>query len=143
MKLRGYGGEFPQGRRKTAGMGDYALSNNGFPIPARHTKASRSFILFSSILIEISPNTNGDGRLCVRYRLERGFAGSEAIVKSEENVGEQEMNLLEIKDLSFGYGREKVLKDINICMRKGESVGLIGANGVGKSTLLPTAHPEA
>ena len=57
-------------------------------------------------------------------------------MKSEENVGEQEMNLLEIKDLSFGYGREKVLKDINICMRKGESVGLIGANGVGKSTLL-------
>ena len=52
------------------------------------------------------------------------------------------MNILEIENLSFGYGSfhqrlgDKVLKDINFCIDEGESVGLIGANGVGKSTML-------
>lgn len=57
------------------------------------------------------------------------------------NVG-WKMKVLEIEGLSFGYesprGRagKKVLKDIHLCVDAGESVGVIGANGVGKSTLL-------
>ena len=49
-----------------------------------------------------------------------------------------EMHLLEIQGLSFGYGglNHRVLEDINMVMNEGESVGIIGANGVGKSTLL-------
>lgn len=52
-----------------------------------------------------------------------------------------ERNLLEISALSFEYGgheefKHRVLEDINIVMKEGECVGLIGANGVGKSTLL-------
>lgn len=52
------------------------------------------------------------------------------------------MNILEIEDVSFAYGnpREKyqhqVLKHVNLCVEEKESIGLIGANGVGKSTLL-------
>lgn len=34
------------------------------------------------------------------------------------------------------YTRFKVLKDINLTVKKGESIGLIGHNGCGKSTLL-------
>ena len=45
--------------------------------------------------------------------------------------------LLNIKNLSFTYedGNE-VLSDINLVARDGESIGIIGANGIGKSTLM-------
>lgn len=46
-------------------------------------------------------------------------------------------NIISVSDLSFGYdSKRKVLENINFRLKKGESVGLVGANGVGKSTLL-------
>jgi len=44
--------------------------------------------------------------------------------------------MLEIQGLSTGYGPDDVIHDINLNVRKGEIVALIGANGAGKSTLL-------
>lgn len=44
--------------------------------------------------------------------------------------------ILEIKDLNFKYGREKILKNINLKAEQGELITLIGPNGSGKSTLL-------
>lgn len=41
-----------------------------------------------------------------------------------------------IENMNFYYGRNKILDDINIKISKNECIGLIGANGVGKSTLL-------
>ena len=42
-----------------------------------------------------------------------------------------------IKDVSFGYENgDEVLHKINIDIKKGEFVGLVGASGVGKSTLI-------
>jgi cobalt/nickel transport system ATP-binding protein len=39
--------------------------------------------------------------------------------------------------LNFSYeGEEMVLRDVNLVASSGESIGLIGANGIGKSTLL-------
>ena len=40
------------------------------------------------------------------------------------------------KNLSFGYGKKHILKDINLSAKSGELVGILGANGSGKSTLL-------
>ncbi|HOB16089.1 MAG TPA: ATP-binding cassette domain-containing protein [Defluviitoga sp.] len=40
------------------------------------------------------------------------------------------------KNLSFKYGENEVLKNININIEKGEFIGLVGYNGSGKSTLL-------
>jgi len=45
-------------------------------------------------------------------------------------------NILEIEKLEVQYGVIKVLKKIDITVREGEIVCLIGANGAGKSTLL-------
>ena len=44
--------------------------------------------------------------------------------------------MLELKNLSSGYGAIEALKGINIRLDKGEIVTLIGANGAGKSTTL-------
>ena len=52
------------------------------------------------------------------------------------------MNVLEIEGLSFRYGnprersQNEVLRQVNLLVKEEECVGLIGANGVGKSTLL-------
>ncbi len=44
--------------------------------------------------------------------------------------------MIKINNLNFAYRDTPVLKDINLSISKGEFVGIIGPNGVGKSTLL-------
>ena len=46
--------------------------------------------------------------------------------------------ILELKNVSSGYGRIKVLKDVSLQVFPGEVVCIIGANGAGKSTTLMT-----
>ncbi|MGE7767765.1 ABC-F family ATP-binding cassette domain-containing protein [Peribacillus sp. NPDC096540] len=46
--------------------------------------------------------------------------------------------VLHLHDLAIGYEGETVSKNINSRMTKGESIALVGPNGVGKSTLLKT-----
>jgi branched-chain amino acid transport system ATP-binding protein len=45
-------------------------------------------------------------------------------------------SLLEIRRLSFGYGDLHVLWDVDLEVRQGEIVTVVGANGAGKSTTL-------
>jgi subfamily B ATP-binding cassette protein MsbA len=42
---------------------------------------------------------------------------------------------IEFQDVSFGYGHELVLRNINLKIKAGEMVALVGMSGVGKSTL--------
>lgn len=46
------------------------------------------------------------------------------------------MNLIEIKDLNKSYDDKEVLKDINLKITNGKIIGLLGKNGVGKTTLI-------
>lgn len=46
------------------------------------------------------------------------------------------MEILEIKHLEKNFGKNKVLKDINFKVEKGQVVSIIGSSGSGKSTLL-------
>lgn len=44
--------------------------------------------------------------------------------------------MLEVKDLSYSYGRARVLRDVSLSVDSGELVALLGTNGAGKTTLL-------
>ncbi len=44
--------------------------------------------------------------------------------------------MIEIKDLAFSYGQFQVLTQINLDLKEGCIYGLLGENGVGKTTLL-------
>ena len=45
---------------------------------------------------------------------------------------------LELRHVSAGYGETVVLEDISLALAPGESISVIGRNGVGKTTLLAT-----
>ncbi len=54
--------------------------------------------------------------------------------------------MLSLKNVSAAYGKSRVLETINLSVAPGESVSLLGRNGVGKTTLLRTIvghHPVA
>lgn len=44
--------------------------------------------------------------------------------------------LLNFKDASVGYGDTEILSHINVAVRPGDRIGLLGRNGAGKSTLI-------
>ena len=44
--------------------------------------------------------------------------------------------MIEIKDLAFSYGKTPILKSITTTLEEGHIYGLLGENGVGKTTLL-------
>ncbi len=45
-------------------------------------------------------------------------------------------DVLSVEKLSFGYNEKKIFDNINLNIYKGERVGIIGPNGIGKSTIL-------
>ena len=46
------------------------------------------------------------------------------------------MNTVSIRNLSYRYGKVRALDDVSLDIPNGAAVGLIGPDGVGKSTLL-------
>jgi len=44
--------------------------------------------------------------------------------------------IVEIRDVSFSYNGQRVLRDVNLTIRQGDFVAIIGPNGGGKTTLL-------
>ncbi|MEA2747700.1 MAG: hypothetical protein QOI41_1843 [Myxococcales bacterium] len=48
-------------------------------------------------------------------------------------------DVLELVEISKAYGAKKVLESVSLVIRRGEKVAILGANGLGKSTLLKIA----
>ena len=78
--------------------------------------------------------------------IQQGLAGAERIFEVLDEESEikdradaqpisEFSRMIEFHDVSFGYGDELVLNNINLKIRAGEMVALVGMSGVGKSTL--------
>lgn len=48
------------------------------------------------------------------------------------------MNIIETKNLTKNYGKNRGIQDVNISVKEGEIFGFIGPNGAGKSTTIKT-----
>lgn len=45
-------------------------------------------------------------------------------------------NSIELRNVQFAYGTKEILRGINLIIRKGQTIALVGASGAGKSTLV-------
>ena len=81
------------------------------------------------------------------YNIPKGLASMERIdkiLKAENTIKEPERpqhitefkHQIEFRHVSFKYGEQWVLKDINLVIPKGKTVALVGQSGSGKSTMV-------
>ncbi|MFT5904115.1 MAG: subfamily B ATP-binding cassette protein MsbA, partial [Flammeovirgaceae bacterium] len=80
------------------------------------------------------------------FKIQKGLASVERVndvLDAEEKIQEPENPIdhkefkesISLKNVGFNYGPEKVLSSVNLEIKKGESVALVGPSGGGKSTL--------
>jgi ABC-type multidrug transport system fused ATPase/permease subunit len=97
--------------------------------------------LFSQIIPSVKSFSSG------YYRVQKGIASAQRIweiVDAEDTILQKENAVAKhdftsdivYKDLSFKYEDEYVLKDINLTIKKGQTIAVVGASGAGKSTLV-------
>jgi ATP-binding cassette subfamily F protein uup len=53
-----------------------------------------------------------------------------------ENAGRSGRRVTEAKDVSFGYENQPVVKGFSAIIQRGDRIGIVGRNGVGKSTII-------
>lgn len=80
------------------------------------------------------------------YNVRRGMASMERvdrILKAESNILDPAQpkpltfqDRIELRDVSFRYEEEWVLRHVNLTIKKGQTVALVGHSGSGKSTLV-------
>jgi ATP-binding cassette, subfamily B, bacterial MsbA len=80
------------------------------------------------------------------FAIEKGMASIqriEEILEAEEKITEKEDALavnnfkesIEFRGVWYAYNSEPVLKDINLTIKKGQTIAIVGKSGAGKSTL--------
>ncbi|MDD2725070.1 MAG: ATP-binding cassette domain-containing protein [Methylovulum sp.] len=120
-------------RRKAAALEDEANQNAEFDkklaeeevwirqgVKARRTRNEGRVRALEKLREERAQRRNTQGT--ARLALERADASGKKVI--------------EVKDISFGYGEKTLIKNFSTLIQRGDKVGLIGANGAGKSTLL-------
>lgn len=81
------------------------------------------------------------------YNIPKGLASMERVDKillAESDIKEKENSehissfdhTIEFRHVSFRYGEQWVLKDINLTIEKGKTIALVGQSGGGKSTMV-------
>ncbi len=80
------------------------------------------------------------------FSIQKGMASIDRIdeiLEAEEKITEKDSALpvsefrdsIEFRSVWYGYNDEPILKDINLTIKKGQTVALVGKSGAGKSTM--------
>ena len=104
-----------------------------------------SFIYYMVILYSIIQPLKDFSK--AGYNIPKGLASMERIdkiLKAENNIRKAEHpkhigsfeHQIEFRNVSFRYGEQWILRDINLVIPKGKTVALVGQSGGGKSTLV-------
>ena len=91
-----------------------------------HTASFRLFFDFNRVfeIDDLWTNTLGGYLAWVLYKL---------LHKKDKEL---KWVSLEVKNLSHGFGDRAIFEDVSFRLLKGEHIGLVGANGEGKSTFM-------
>jgi ATP-binding cassette subfamily F protein uup len=120
-------------RRKAAALEDEANQNAEFDkkladeevwirqgVKARRTRNEGRVRALEALRAERAQRRNTQGT--AKIALETGDKSGKKVI--------------EVTDVSFGYGDRTIINNFSTLIQRGDKIGLIGANGAGKSTLL-------
>ena len=117
----------------------------GMLVLTNHAITGPTFIYYMVILYSIIQPLKDFSK--AGYSIPKGLASMERIDKilmAENTIKEVEHpkhltsfeHQIEFRNVSFRYGENWVLKDINLTIPKGKTIALVGQSGSGKSTLV-------
>lgn len=73
---------------------------------------------------------------CERIREIEGIVRENIIEDKREKVNHASDICFQIKDVSFSYGSDMILKDVNLELKGNQFIGVVGPSGCGKSTFM-------
>ena len=108
----------------------------GYLVLAGKGLSGPTFIYYMVILYSILQPLKDFSR--AGYNIPKGLASMERIDKILKDCVRKSSfeHEIEFRNVSFRYQEQWVLRDINLTIRKGQTVALVGQSGSGKSTLL-------
>ena len=117
----------------------------GILVLKSHSITGPTFIYYMVILYSIIQPLKDFSR--AGYNIPKGLASMERIdkiLKAENTIKEVARpehiasfeHQIELRNVSFKYGEQWVLRDINLTIPKGKTIALVGQSGSGKSTLV-------
>ncbi len=133
-QLRSWPGDYAQFlKRRAAALASERLADGEFDrklaeeeawirqgIKARRTRNEGRVRALEAMRVERSGRINPEARARVH-------------IEEAENSGRK---VLDARHMAFGYGASSLFCDFSLLIRRGDRIGLVGNNGVGKSTLL-------
>lgn len=117
----------------------------GILVLNQHVLSGPTFIYYLVILYSIINPLKDFSK--AGYNIPKGLASMERVDKillAESDIKEKKTpthissfnHTIEFRHVSFKYGEQWVLRDINLTIEKGKTVALVGQSGGGKSTLV-------
>jgi len=97
--------------------------------------ATALFLLYDPIRRISSLYNKAQDAVSANIRMQELFSKKPTIVSGNIELNNN-IEKIEFSKISLKYGKDKVLKDINFSVKKGESIALIGNSGSGKSSLV-------